>query len=222
MSVEENKAIVRRFYDEFVNGNNTAVAEELITAECPLYMGSNLMGTGPEGYRRTLAMLRSDFPDLHSTIEEVIAEGDKIAERVTTSGTHQARGIYGCRSHWQADIDDGNLHLQDIRGEGRGKQSHTGRARHDAADQCHTRARPVGRGQPHLTRWSCWVPFVRPAHFCNDRNFWCRSASLVQEGLLVQGRLNFQYAGQLLYCARIAPRECYCAPAWVGKGVGSG
>ena len=54
MSVEENKAIVRRFYDEFVNGNNTAVAEELIAAECPLYMGSNLMGTGPEGYRRTL------------------------------------------------------------------------------------------------------------------------------------------------------------------------
>jgi hypothetical protein len=36
MSVEENKAIVCRFYDEFVNGNNTAVAEELITAECPL------------------------------------------------------------------------------------------------------------------------------------------------------------------------------------------
>jgi predicted ester cyclase len=63
----------------------------LIAAECPLYMGSNLMGTGPEGYRRTLAMLRSGFPDLHSTIEEVIAEGDKIAERVTTSDTHRAR-----------------------------------------------------------------------------------------------------------------------------------
>jgi hypothetical protein len=55
MSVEENKAIVRSFYDEFVNGNNTAVAEELIAAECPLYMGGNLIGTGPEGYRRTLA-----------------------------------------------------------------------------------------------------------------------------------------------------------------------
>jgi len=55
MSVEENKALVCRFYDEFVNGNNTAVPEELIAAECPLYMGSNLMGAGPEGYRRTLA-----------------------------------------------------------------------------------------------------------------------------------------------------------------------
>jgi hypothetical protein len=40
MSVEENKAIVCRPNDEFVNGNNTAVAEELIVAECPLYMGS--------------------------------------------------------------------------------------------------------------------------------------------------------------------------------------
>jgi len=89
MSVEENKALVRRFYDEFVNGNNPAVAEELIATECSLYMGGNLMGTGPEGYRRTLAMLRSGFPDLHTTIEDVIAEGDKVAERVTTSGTHR-------------------------------------------------------------------------------------------------------------------------------------
>jgi predicted ester cyclase len=36
-------------------------------------------------------MLRSGFPELHSAIEEVIAEGDKIAERVTTSDTHRAR-----------------------------------------------------------------------------------------------------------------------------------
>jgi steroid delta-isomerase-like uncharacterized protein len=89
MSVEENKALVRRFYDEFVNPGNPEVADEIIAPECLFYFGGNFMGTGPEAVKRTLQMMRGAFPDLHLTIEELAAEGDTVAERLTGRGTHQ-------------------------------------------------------------------------------------------------------------------------------------
>ena len=45
---EEDKAVLRRFYDEFFNGGKLYLAEEIITPDCPRYFGSTFMGTGPE------------------------------------------------------------------------------------------------------------------------------------------------------------------------------
>jgi predicted ester cyclase len=87
--LEENKAVMRRFYEEFVNAGNLAVAEEIIAPECPLYFGSMFMGTGPEAFKQTRVMMYAGFPDLRWTIEEMIAEGDKVAERLTARGTHE-------------------------------------------------------------------------------------------------------------------------------------
>jgi steroid delta-isomerase-like uncharacterized protein len=89
MSAEENKAVVRRLYEEYLNPGNLAVADEIIAPECPLYFGSRLMGTGPEASKQTRAMMWSAFPDLRLTIEETIAEGEMVAERLTGRGTHQ-------------------------------------------------------------------------------------------------------------------------------------
>ncbi len=47
------------------------------------------MGTGPEAFKRTRAMMYAGFPDLRWTIEETIAEGDKVAERLRARGTHE-------------------------------------------------------------------------------------------------------------------------------------
>ena len=86
---EENKAVMRRFYEEFVNAGNLAVADEIVAPDCQLHFGSMFMGTGPEAFKQTRAMMYAGFPDLRWTIEETIAEGDKVAERLRARGTHE-------------------------------------------------------------------------------------------------------------------------------------
>jgi predicted ester cyclase len=89
MSVEENKALAHRFYEGFVNPGNLEVADEIIAPEGRLYFGGKLMGTGPEAFKRTLRMLRGGFPDMSWTIEELVADEDAVAARLTGRGTHQ-------------------------------------------------------------------------------------------------------------------------------------
>jgi predicted ester cyclase len=86
---EENKALMHRFYEEWVHPGNLEVADEIIAPDCPLYFGSMFMGTGPEAFKQTRAMVYSGFPDFRWTIEEIIAEGETVAERLTGRGTHQ-------------------------------------------------------------------------------------------------------------------------------------
>jgi predicted ester cyclase len=88
MSVEENKALVRRFVEEFWSTGNLAAADELIAEDAMI----TLPGIGQvdhasfKGFARTL---RGAFPDWHSTLEEMVGEGEGIAERWTGTGTHQ-------------------------------------------------------------------------------------------------------------------------------------
>ena len=86
----ENKAQLRRIYEEMFNQGNLVIADELIAPdffnhEDPPGMNSR----GPESARQVVMMLRTAFPDLHFTIEELVAEGDMVACRMTMSGTHQ-------------------------------------------------------------------------------------------------------------------------------------
>jgi predicted ester cyclase len=88
MSNEENKALVRRFVEEFWNQGNTAAADELMTADATIV----LPGSGPvnkAGFKAFATTFRSAFPDWHSTPEELIAEGDHVCERWTGRGTHR-------------------------------------------------------------------------------------------------------------------------------------
>ena len=86
---EKNKAVMHRFYDEWVHSGNEDALEEIIAPDCPLYFGSTFMGTGPEAFKQTRTMMYAGFPDLHWTIEEMVAEGEKVAERLTARGTHE-------------------------------------------------------------------------------------------------------------------------------------
>lgn len=88
MSVEENKAFVRHFVEEFWNRGNTAAADELMTVDATIF----LPGRGQvnkESFKAFAVSLRSAFPDWYSTPEELIAEEDRVAERWTGRGTHQ-------------------------------------------------------------------------------------------------------------------------------------
>ena len=89
MSLEENKAIELRFLEEVVNKGNLDVIDELCAANFVDHTA--LPGVAPdrEGYKQFFAMSRSALPDFHSTLEDLIAEGDKVAERFTARGTHK-------------------------------------------------------------------------------------------------------------------------------------
>ena len=92
MLSETNKTLSLRFFDEVWNEGNLAVVDELILKD---HVNSG-PGTPPgltpgfEGTKQLVKMYRNAFPDIHFTIDEQIAEGDKVVTRWTAQGTHQA------------------------------------------------------------------------------------------------------------------------------------
>jgi steroid delta-isomerase-like uncharacterized protein len=83
---EAHKALVRQFVDEFWNRGNLNAADELMTRDAVIY--EPVAGT-PEDLKAVATMMRAAFPDWHSTVEEMLVEGDRVVERWTGRGTHQ-------------------------------------------------------------------------------------------------------------------------------------
>jgi len=83
MSVEANKAFVQRYVEEPWNKGNVDALDELCAPNF------DLEGIGVEEFKAVIRDFRKSFPDLHFTVEEIIAEGDKVAYRWTARGTHQ-------------------------------------------------------------------------------------------------------------------------------------
>lgn len=88
MSAEENKALVRRFVEEFWNEGNTATADELMAVNAAIHMPTGEL-VNLDGLKGFAGTWRDAFPDWHSTVEELIAEEDRVAERWTGRGTHR-------------------------------------------------------------------------------------------------------------------------------------
>jgi len=90
MSIEENKANVRRQIEEMWNKGNLDLAEEFFT---PDFVSHDPFSSeeirGPEGFKQFVATSRAPFPDLHMRIEDQIAEGDRVATRYVISGTQE-------------------------------------------------------------------------------------------------------------------------------------
>ena len=89
MSAEEDKALARRVIEELFNRGNLEAADELIAPDYILHdPASPEEVRGPEGFKRFVGVFRTAFPNLHVTIEEQIAEGDKMVTRYTVRGNH--------------------------------------------------------------------------------------------------------------------------------------
>ena len=84
---EQNKALVRRAVDEIWNRGNFAVLDELVASDFVVHMPPDDIH-GPEGVQQFFTMLRNAFPDIHFTVEDQVAEGDKVVTRWTARGTH--------------------------------------------------------------------------------------------------------------------------------------
>jgi predicted ester cyclase len=78
MTIEENKAFVQRFIDEVFNtGNTNAIADYCVP-------GSMMVG----GLTGQLIGIRTAFPDSRFTVDEMVAEADKVVVRITMRGTN--------------------------------------------------------------------------------------------------------------------------------------
>lgn len=88
MSTEKNKATVRRAIEEGWNQGHVAVFDEL-NAPNLIYHDPGVPNVRTsEDYKRWVTESRRAFPDLHITIEDLVAEGDQVAMRWTFRGTH--------------------------------------------------------------------------------------------------------------------------------------
>jgi steroid delta-isomerase-like uncharacterized protein len=88
MSTSKNKENIRRHVNEVWNKGNTDLLPELIA---PNYVAHSIGGTdvkGPEGFKKQMVMaIRTALPDVHYTIDSLVAEGDMVAARYTATGT---------------------------------------------------------------------------------------------------------------------------------------
>lgn len=85
---EENKARSRRFVDEIINKGNMAVALELVALDVVERDPLPGQQQGRQGLIDVIAMMRMAFPDLEWTIEELVAEGEKVASYNIWRGTY--------------------------------------------------------------------------------------------------------------------------------------
>ena len=89
MSLEENKKIARDFVEQVLNQHDLNAVDQFMAED--IFEHNQLPGLpqGIEGQRQAIGILLSAFPDQQNTIEDVIAEGDKVVIRSTLRATHK-------------------------------------------------------------------------------------------------------------------------------------
>ena len=92
MMLDENKAIVRRLYEECWNQGKVDILNQIIAPDCrfhdPVFPS---LGAGPDNLAKHVKMCRTAFPDLRFTIDDVIAEREEVVVHWTGQGTQRAQ-----------------------------------------------------------------------------------------------------------------------------------
>jgi steroid delta-isomerase-like uncharacterized protein len=89
MSVEENKQLIRRFYDDIVNAGRLEAVDELVAEGFVEHENFPGLEGGREGLRQFVVMLHTAFPDIRIDVHDILADGDRIAVRSSMRGTHR-------------------------------------------------------------------------------------------------------------------------------------
>ena len=88
MSID-NKALIQRFYDEVLHKRQFEYIDQVVSPSHSLHVPTVSGGAvGPEVYKQQWVLFITAFPDLRFTIDEMIAEGEKVACAWTMTGTH--------------------------------------------------------------------------------------------------------------------------------------
>ena len=90
---EDEKSVVRRFAEECWGQGAFDVADELVADE----VVRNGQPVGRSGLVGVIAAIRTAFPDFHTEVEDLIAEGDRVAWRYSSGGVHTGTPLFGTR-----------------------------------------------------------------------------------------------------------------------------
>ena len=99
MSEEQNKAIVRRFFEEVWNQQKDNVIDEIF-ASTIVFNGQSITR---DALKQALAGRRNAFSDIHVTVDDQVAEGEKVSTRRTWRASH--RGPWCCSDRQAGDVD---------------------------------------------------------------------------------------------------------------------
>ncbi len=113
MSLEENKAIELRFFEEVVNKGNLAVIDELLAANFVDHSAPPGIAPDRDGYKQHFAMVHSALPDHHTTLEDMFAEGDKVVQRFTARGSHKGEWMGIAPTGKQIELEGIAIHRLD-------------------------------------------------------------------------------------------------------------
>ena len=107
----ENKAIIRRLYEEIWNKRKVELVGEIISPSHAL-QAPNVSGSavGPEAYKRQLMLFFAGYPDLHFLVEDTIAEADKVVACWTLSGTHRGEYLGVPATNKKVSVDGITIH----------------------------------------------------------------------------------------------------------------
>lgn len=89
MTSEENKQFMKGFIDKVINKKNVDAANDLVSEDFVEHVPFPGQQPGREGLKFVLHSMFTGFPDMHWTIQEQIAEGEKVVTRFTWTGTHK-------------------------------------------------------------------------------------------------------------------------------------
>jgi steroid delta-isomerase-like uncharacterized protein len=89
MTAQENKTLIRRLIDEVANAGDLDRADLFVDADSVDHAAPATQPSGLAGFKQSLAAMRAAFPDLRITIDDILAEGNKVAARLTLRGTQR-------------------------------------------------------------------------------------------------------------------------------------
>ena len=92
--LQQNKNLIHRYYADLWNRWDDAAVDEIIAPGIKFRGSLGVNVSGRDGFRQYVARVRAAFPDFHNRIDELLAEGDAVAARLTYSATHQGE-LYG-------------------------------------------------------------------------------------------------------------------------------
>ena len=88
--LEKNKQLVHNFIEDTLNRHDIAAADKYLASQNPLRHNQQVMGS--ERFKEHRRTFFEQFPDSHTTIDHVVAEGDKVLVMLTTTGTNKQTG----------------------------------------------------------------------------------------------------------------------------------